>query len=244
MLPSGRAQLVFALQEAPILCWSSAGAEPIVWSGGMVHGPQWSYYVAGPKPRGAAAGISFRPGAAGAVLGAPLSELADHHVPLDALWGARGPELHERLLTAAHPTAVFRLLEQSLGAGIQRPLLMHPAVAHALASCLPTCLPARVTDIRRAAGYSPRHFIALFRAAVGLTPKHYYRIQRFNDVVRRLAAGSGAPLADIALASGYSDQAHLTREFREFTGVTPTQYHPSGAWSPLHHRAQGRAAHG
>jgi len=242
MLPSGRAQLVFALQEAPILCWGSAGREPIAWSGGMVHGPQWSYYVAGPKPRGTAAGVSFRPGGAGAVLGTPMSELADHHVTLEALWGRRAPELHERLLAAADPTAVFRVLEQSLAARIQRPLLMQPAVARALAPVLPASIPARVTDIQRKAGYSPRHFIALFRAAVGLTPKHYYRIQRFNEVVQRLAGSSDA-LADIAADAGYSDQAHLTREFREFTGVTPTQYQPSGARSPLHHRAEPLVEH-
>jgi AraC-like DNA-binding protein len=238
MLPSGGAQLLFALHETPILCRPSASGNSIAWSGSIVHGPQSSYYVAGPKPQGVTVGVSFRPGAAGAVLGASMAELADRHVTLDAIWGARGVDLHQRLMSAAEPEEVFRILQQSLSARIHRPLLIHPAVAHALAACpADVASPARVADIQCASGYSPRHFIALFRAAVGLNPKHYYRIRRFNSAVRNMAAGDGQGLSDIAAAAGYCDQAHLTREFREFAGVAPTKYRPSGIDRPLHHRA-------
>ena len=237
MLPSGRAQLLFALHETPILCHPSACEKPIAWSGSIVHGPQSSYYVAGAKPKGGVVGVSFHPGAAGAVLGTSMAELVDRHVPLDAIWGTRGVDLHQRLLSAAAPQDMFRILEQSLSARMHRPLLIHPAVAHALTSRPDAASPARVADIQRASGYSPRHFIALFRSAIGLNPKHYYRIRRFNSAVRSIAAADGQGLSDIAAAAGYSDQAHLTREFREFAGVAPTQYRPSGIDRPLHHRA-------
>jgi AraC-like DNA-binding protein len=232
MLPSGRAQLVFALHEKPIVYRSGAPLRSVAWTGALVHGPQSSYYIGGPKPPGAVAGVSFRPGCAGAVLGVATSELADRHVSLDSLWGKRARELQEQLLEGRGSAAVFQVLERYLCARIQAPLLMHPAVAHAVTS---SWLSARVSDIQRQAGYSPRHFIALFSASVGLTPKHYYRIQRFNEVARRLAAANGVPLADLAIDVGYSDQAHLTREFREFAGIPPTRY--QGRFdSPLHHR--------
>src|ERR1700677_761623 len=99
MLPSGGAQLLFALHETPILC--RRAADSIAWSGSIVHGPQSSYYLAGPKPRGSVVGVSFRPGAAGAVLGASMVELADRHIALDAIWGSRGVDLHQRLKSAA-----------------------------------------------------------------------------------------------------------------------------------------------
>jgi AraC-like DNA-binding protein len=234
MLPSGGAQLIFALHETPILCGPSACGKAITWSGSIVHGSQSSYYVAGPKPKGSCVGVSFRPSAAGALIGASMTELADRHVALDAIWGTRGVDLHHRLMSAAEPKEVFRILEQNLSARIHRPLLIHPAVAQALAS---RPAPVRVADPQRASGYSPRHFIALFRSAVGLNPKHYYRIRRFNSAVRRMAAGDGQGFGDIAAAAGYSDQAHLTREFREFAGVTPAKYRPGGLDRPLHHRA-------
>jgi AraC-like DNA-binding protein len=205
------------------------------WTRGIVHGPQSSFYLAGPKPAGAAAGVSFRPGAAGALLGAPSAEFTDQHVALEALWGRRGADLHERLTSARSPDAVLRLLEQSLSARIHRPLLMHPAVAQALARRdTPGSAPVRIADLQRDSGYSPRHFIALFRTAVGLAPKQFFRVRRFNEAVRRMAAGDS--LSETAAASGYSDQAHLTREFREFAGVAPTRYRPDGPDRPLHHR--------
>jgi AraC-like DNA-binding protein len=237
ILPSGGVQLLFALHETPIICWpGSLSARRVDWSGGLVHGPQWNYYIAGPKPRGAVAGVAFRPGGAGAVLGLPMAELADHHVPLSLLWGERGRELHERLMGARDSMDVFSILEHNLRAHIQRNLLMHPAIAHALSRCSPSGPPARVAQVQREAGYSPRHFIALFRAAVGLTPKHYYRIQRFTGVLRALASGGERDLAEIAASGGFADQAHFTREFRELAGITPTQYLPGGVDRLLHHR--------
>ncbi len=238
MLPSGGAQLLFALHEKPILCRPSAAGSSIAWSGSIVHGPQSSYYVTGAKPKGGIVGVSFRPGAAGAVLGTSMKELAERHVGLDAIWGTRGVELHHRLMLAAEQKDIFRILEQSLSARIHRPLLIHPAVAHALAlRTANMASQARVTDVQRASGYSPRHFIALFRSAVGLNPKHYYRIRRFNFAVRSIAAGDGQGFGDIAAAAGYCDQAHLIREFREFAGIAPTKYRPSAVDRPLHHRA-------
>src|ERR1700761_419304 len=196
MLPSGGAQLLFALHEIPILCRSSHAERS--WSGSIVHGPQSSYYVAGPKPKGGVVGVSFRPGAAGPVLGVSMAELADRHVPLEAIWGSRGVDLRQRLMSSADPTAMFRILEQSLSVRLHRPLLIHPAVAQALIARPADAAPARVADVQRASGYSAKHFISLFRSAVGLNPKHYYRIRRFNSAVRSMAAGDGQSLGDLA----------------------------------------------
>ncbi len=115
MLPSGSVQMIFALHDAPILCMpSSSSRDSLAWSGGIVHGPQWTYYRSGPKPTGTIVGVSFRPGAAGNILGLPVTELTDRHVPADALWGARASELREKLLAAPDPSAAFRVMEGEL----------------------------------------------------------------------------------------------------------------------------------
>jgi AraC-like DNA-binding protein len=237
MLPSGRAQLVFAMHETPIAWRAVASGRWTDWSRCIVHGPQSSFYIAGPKPAGVSVGVSFRPGAAGAVLGVSLEELADRHVELASIWGSRGLDLHHQLMTTREPERAFRILEENLLARIYRPLLLHPAVGQALAAPAGSLSSARVANLQRASGYSPKHFINLFRLGVGIRPKHYYRIRRFNCVVEAMAAGRHCGLGDLAAAAGYSDQAHLTRDFKEFAGVTPTQYQPSAADRPLHHRA-------
>ncbi|HEX3911866.1 MAG TPA: helix-turn-helix domain-containing protein [Steroidobacteraceae bacterium] len=240
MLPSGTAQLIFALHDKPIACWmDSSQANSLTWTRALLHGPQWGYFVSGPKPCGVVAGVSFRPGAAGCVLGLPMTELTDRHVTLDTLWGAAAQSLHERLREAGKPPAVFQVIEQELMKRLERPLLIHPAIAHALAPHATGWAQTRVMDIQREAGYSPRHFIALFRAAVGLTPKHYYRVERFTAALQSLASNRGMNLANLAASLGYSDQAHLTREFRDFAGITPRQYRPRGPDSAFHHVASG-----
>ena len=240
MLPSTSTQLIFALQDGAYT-WQSKSSDETstVWTRGVVHGPQWSYFVSGPKPCGVVAGVSLRTGAAGTVLGVPITELTDRHISIDALWGARGRSMHQRLLDADAPMAVLRALEQELMSRLTRPLLIHPAIAHALADPVQGWGFTRISNVQRQAGYSPKHFITLFRGAVGLTPKHYYRVKRFTAALQAIAGGASSSLAELAASLGYADQSHLTREFRDLAGITPTQYRPRGPDSVLHHMATG-----
>jgi AraC-like DNA-binding protein len=71
---------------------------------------------------------------------------------------------------------------------------------------------------------SHQQLIRLFRQEVGMTPKRFVRVRRFQKVLERLGRENHANWAEIARACGYADQAHLSREFQEFAGVSPTAY--------------------
>jgi transcriptional regulator GlxA family with amidase domain len=73
-------------------------------------------------------------------------------------------------------------------------------------------------------GWSHRHLIARFRQQIGLSPKTAARLVRFDGVWRRLDQRRRPSWAQIAGEAGYADQAHLVRDFREFTGTTPTDF--------------------
>ena len=82
----------------------------------------------------------------------------------------------------------------------------------------------RVRDVARRVGLSQRRFIRVFAAEVGLTPKLYGRVRRFQ---RALALVRGVPAPDwaqLAVECGYFDQSHLIRDFRAFAGLTPEEY--------------------
>ena len=83
---------------------------------------------------------------------------------------------------------------------------------------------ARVRDVTDAIALSPKRFIERFKTEVGLTPKRYCRLLRFQAAVARAHRMDGEAWADLAAACGYFDQAHFIHDFREFSGMTPGAY--------------------
>lgn len=83
---------------------------------------------------------------------------------------------------------------------------------------------ARLAEVAEAAGLSQRRFIELFRRHVGMGPKVYQRVQRFQRAVRLAHAGRRVRWSELALECGYYDQSHFVRDFREFSGMTPGEY--------------------
>jgi transcriptional regulator GlxA family with amidase domain len=81
---------------------------------------------------------------------------------------------------------------------------------------------ARVGDVARALGMSRKHLNTLFRDHVGMSPKGYAGLVRFDRLTQRLWCSPNPSWADLALASGFADQAHLAREVRRFSGLSPT----------------------
>ena len=168
-------------------------------------------------------GVVFRAGGARSLLNASADEFYNREIPLDLVWGAAASRLRDRLREAPTPAERFRVLEAALLNRASR-LETHPAVRFALGEFQRAPHILSVLDVTREAGLSRRRFAQLFREQVGLTPKLYCRVHRFQDVVRKLTAGESVNWADVALAGGYCDQAHLAHEFRAFSGISP------GAW--------------
>jgi AraC-like DNA-binding protein len=78
--------------------------------------------------------------------------------------------------------------------------------------------------VTNAVGLSQGRFIDRFRDEVGLTPKLFCRVRRFQEVVRRVHRAREVDWTDVALSCGYFDQAHFINDFRAFSGLSPTTY--------------------
>jgi AraC-like DNA-binding protein len=232
-LPSGRADLTFNLHEERIRTFTGVeDTEGVIARGAVVHGPQSRYFVLDARRHVHVVGVHFLPGG-GSLLGVPLAQLCDRHVPLEDLWGSRAHELREQLIESAQPQAMFAILEQEFLRLLRRTTLVHPAISFALRRFDAKTLTARVEPVRRETGYSERRFATLFTGSVGLTPKRYTRVQRLSRVASDLARGR-RNFAGIALEAGYFDQAHLNHDFRELAGTSPGQYAPMPDRSSLH----------
>lgn len=221
VLPTGTMSLVFRVSDHPLRLFDAGGNEGRTVGHAIVGGARTSYYVRDVSQPTRSVGAQLHPGAAELLLGAPAGELVERHTRLDDLWGHAADETRERLALAGSPDTALDLLQTLLIARMPRMRAIHPAVAHAVTRFATT---SHVNDVVDESGYCHRRFIALFRASVGLSPKVYCRVLRFQNAIDQLADDPEAKWANLAALSGYSDQPHFTRDFRAFTGVTPGAY--------------------
>lgn len=231
LVPSGGVHLVVRLDGPPAT---------VLDEDGTAH--RFSAVVGGARSRahlreaagGSAVGVMIRPGAAGVVLGAMGCELAGRHTALDALWGAPGARLRDRLLEEPSAGGRLRVIEAELAARLAPRLAPHPAVASAL-EVFATGHDTRIEPVRRRVGLSHRRFVELFRRDVGLSPKAFCQVRRVGrviDVARK--GGDRRGWADLAAELGFSDQPHLTRTFRAVVGVPPAVWARTAGAHPHH----------
>ncbi|WP_405505991.1 helix-turn-helix domain-containing protein [Streptomyces cyaneofuscatus] len=173
--------------------------------------------------------VSLTPLGARAVYGVPAAALAHRLVPLDELLGALGVELVDRLRAATTWVARFAVLDELLlrvvgrGDG-DRLSRVCPEVAEAWRRLVTVQGRVQVGAVATELGWSRRYLTERFRDEVGLSPKTFARVLRFEYAHELATAHDPLPWAAVATVSGYADQAHLVRDWREFTGRSPTAW--------------------
>src|SRR5262245_22631362 len=207
ILPSGTVELVINLTADEIRIYDPSHPNlPRRYPGAVVSGPYSNFFLIDPLVHASIIGVHFRPGRAVPALGVPAGELADAHADRENLWGPMAAELRERLCTAATPAK------------------RHGAIAVALDAFEQRDAAVKVRDLARRVGLSQRRFIQIFTAEVGLTPKLYGRVRRFQRARELVRKATEPDWAALALACGFFDQSHLIRDFGEFSGLSPVAY--------------------
>jgi AraC-like DNA-binding protein len=225
ILPTGAAQLIVNLKEDQTRVYRPECGNRCDRTSGMVlSGVQSRYSVIDTAEQEHVLGVAFRPGGTMPFMRVPADETRDAGIPLDVLWGARrASDLRERLLEARNPDAKLEAMEDAL-AEMWRPSGLHPSIAFALDAFGRRSHATSVTAVTDAIGLSAKRFIERFKTEVGLTPKRYCRILRFQRSLRRAHKGQHVDWTRVALDCGYFDQAHFIHDFRSFAGITPTGY--------------------
>jgi AraC-like DNA-binding protein len=172
--------------------------------------------------------LSLTPLGARALLGIPAGQLASLDFPVTDVLGADGAELTDRLRSAPDWAGRFAALEAVLLRRARLDTAVAPELAEAWRLTTVSGGRLRVAELAGRVGWSQRHLAARFRAETGLGPKEAARVVRFDRARRALAArvagGRAADLAALAVAAGFADQAHLTREWQAMSGLSPTRW--------------------
>jgi AraC-like DNA-binding protein len=189
-------------------------------------------------------GAYFRPGRACHFFGIPVSDLADAAVALGDVWGGRAARLSGGLSDLTEAARLDRV-ESILLAGRRRErrtaaLLDIDGLA---ASVIRRSGRVTVENLARAAGVSRQHLSRAFRERIGVGPKLYSRLARFQAVLAYTGAGPSIDWALAALDMGFADQSHMIAECRRFSGLTPQSIANRDWFHPFIERARSRRQH-
>ena len=188
---------------------------------GIMTGPRSaSFVIGGANVASTLIGAQFTHEGAAAFFDGPVSDLRNTHAPLSELAGRSSALLVERLSAASTPDARLGLLDAWLCHRMRQRTGPDRAIVWAVHQLRRPR--TRVADVAAHIGRSSRWFIDRFASDIGLTPKVFSRVQRFQSALRYAHGRASVNLADLAVSAGYFDQAHLAHEFKMLSGLSPS----------------------
>jgi AraC-like DNA-binding protein len=228
VLPDGTFELVIDLRDQPRKLFNRYDSPRCdSFRRGWFSGTHSEYIVIDALPNSSMIGAHFKPGGATPFLGRPADELRDQVVELDAIWDTNAWDLRDQLLVARNPSAKFDLLERFLLDRLQHSTPEpngRTRVQWAIQHLLRQPHQMTIAGVADQSGISHKHFIEEFRRHVGLTPKLFCRIRRFQQVLFVINRRRSVEWADVAYGCGYFDQSHFVHDFQTFAGLNPSTY--------------------
>jgi AraC-like DNA-binding protein len=168
--------------------------------------------------------ISFKRGMAYPFFPFPMNEISDAVVDADLIWGHDFADLRERILENKTSEIKFHIVEDFLLENYLSKLILNPCVEYALHQIINQPDQISMQKLNDKIGYSPKHFIKLFKDQIGITPKSYLKIMRFQKAVGEIETAGEIDWTSLSQDCGFYDQAHFINDFKTFSGFTPEQY--------------------
>jgi AraC-like DNA-binding protein len=222
-MPSGH---LFLNLGGPVLLWDpGTSAPPAVLTDGWFMGLWTRRFLFEYPARVRLVGVHFKPWGMSPFIDMPAVELRDRWVPVDAVWRHSLDRIRNQVADTASATETLRVVEQELRSRLAAvPSHGLDLVRYAGGRLESFHGSVSVDALTDATGVSGTHLATQFKSHVGVTPKRVARIYRFAQLILSVDALRPVDWSALAQAAGYFDQAHFGREFKEFTGHTPTQY--------------------
>lgn len=228
-LPDGNTELIISLKEIPQSIHHNETLNQIqickrAWVSGVRTRP-----ITIPSGKGSRMlVVAFRKGKAFPFYPLPMNEISDFVIEADLIFGQSILDLRDQLLASSSISNMFLLTETFLlaRAGFNA---LH---ADSFSKCIDyavnqiiqhpnqICLEKLTDEI----GYSQKHFIHLFKSQVGLTPKQYMKISRFQKAILQIESSSIDDWSLLAHQNGFYDQSHFIHSFKDLSGFTPNEY--------------------
>lgn len=190
----------------------------------FVHGQIKTHIEIGPTGNTGMIAVRFYPHGLAAFVTIPMNELTENVTEVGALFGGVAIELEGRLCNAKNEQERVALINTFLTKRLKPASVRTNAVANTVSLIVARGGNMEIKDLAKAACMSERQLERAFMCTVGLSAKMFARISRFQGSIKAAQSGKVTTLTQLAHASGYYDQAHFTKDFKTFAGVSPVQY--------------------
>jgi AraC-like DNA-binding protein len=178
------------------------------------------------EPHGKIGMISVRFSAQGAYhfFGMPMKEIANGIVDLKLVWNNLAKEIEDRIVTCNNTNQRNQIIQHYLLIQLSKNGKTDTTLEHSLSLIYSTGGQIRADEIATKIGMSNRQLVRKFNDSIGLSPKEFSRIIKFIGSLNYLKSNREGNLAEAAYSCGYYDQAHFIHDFKEYSGLTPSQF--------------------
>jgi AraC-like DNA-binding protein len=225
LLPNGDTEILIDFTDTPQYIYDNNSLKEIqachnVWASGVRTEP--ITIPAGNNSRMMV--IMCKKGMAYAFFPFPMDELSDCVLDADLIWGTSFAHLREKLFETKEIRQMFQVAEDFLIRNFLGSSVLNPCVQYALNEIIHRPDQVSLSRLNERIGYSQKHFIGMFKGQVGVTPKAYLRIMRFQKAINEIERSGRISWTDLSQDCGFYDQAHFINDFKLFSGFTPEQY--------------------
>ena len=224
LLPDGSIDLLIDLTDSPKkLYYDEAGKSFSTLKRSWISGMKTDYILIDASVTNMI-GVHFKPGGCHPFVNFPMLELNDLTIELDSIWGNEVNSIREAILHQPCIDKRFSILENYFLQKGKNKMENHVLVHYSVNQLTQSPQMWTIKALSDKTGVTQKHLITLFKKYVGLSPKMFSRIYKFQKVIHLIEQQKKIDWSMLAYECGYFDQAHFIKEFQAFSGINPAAY--------------------
>ena len=223
-LPDGSIDLLIDLSETPKKLFADEeGSAYTTFKKSWISGMKTDYILIDASVSNMI-GAHFKPGGCYPFVDFPMAELNNMTVELDTVWGNEIHSIREAILHEPVIEKRFAILEDFFLAKGKNKMEGHVLIRYSVNQLMQSPQVWTIKNLSDKTGITQKHLIHLFKKYVGLSPKMFSRINKFQKVIQLVDRQQKVDWSLLSFECGYYDQAHFIKEFQAFSGVNPVLY--------------------
>ncbi|MGX1930170.1 AraC family transcriptional regulator [Flagellimonas sp. 2504JD4-2] len=223
-LPDGTINMIFELSDNPKFIYDNNTGKKVqeykdVWFSGVLKD-----YITISSHHEEMMVLVLKPGAGFPLTNRNVSKFTNQVIPAEQVFGTDILKLLQELKLPSKPQKKFLAIENWLDGQLREDDFYLEVIRYSIEAIEESPTQINLGELSEKLGYSQKQFIQLFKKYVGLTPKQFHRIVRFNQILTAVENKEKISWTVVAADCGYFDQAHFIKDFQSFSGINPKKY--------------------